>query len=106
MSRKPSAVISDKKNSIAQDDLHTEFLRAGSLRQQGHLDSAAEAFDRLIAIAHATGDRTIEGRATNGRGIVEERREQYQLAKNYYDRALEIATEINDSIGAGLARTD
>lgn len=86
--------------------LRDQFVRAGTMRQEGQLREAAAEFDRVIALAQAAEDREIEGRATHGRGIVEERRDNYALAKTYYDQALAIAREIRDDIGAGLVLTD
>ncbi len=76
------------------------------MRQRGQLDKAAEEFDRVISMAQSVKDRQLEGRATHGRGIVEERRDNRALAKAYYDRALAIAHEIGDHIGAGRTLTD
>src|SRR5581483_10668302 len=106
MSKKKTLRASSREDSQQRTILNDGFAQAGMLRQQGRLDEAAEAFDRVIELARTVGNREMEGRATNGRGIVEERRDNYPLAKTYYDHALAIAREIGDVIGTGLVLTD
>jgi tetratricopeptide (TPR) repeat protein len=104
VTKKKSTLIAAAQNS--SQEFADRLLRAGELRRQGLLNEAAEEFDLIISIAQSTGDRKMEGRALNGRGIVEERRDNYPKAKEYYDRALAIANEIDDMIGAGLTLSD
>ncbi|MDP4232095.1 MAG: tetratricopeptide repeat protein [Bacteroidota bacterium] len=103
---RPAILNPIDEQPVTKDKLQAWFTAADALRQQGRLLEAASEFDGLIANARATGEREIEGRATNTRGVIEERREDYPSAKTYHDRALAIALEIGDRIGAGLARTD
>jgi tetratricopeptide (TPR) repeat protein len=77
--------------------------RADGFRRVAKYDEAIEEFERAIAISRKLGDRLNEGRATNGRGIVAKRQEDFPLAKEYAERAVGIAHEAKDSLGKGLA---
>lgn len=55
--------------------------------------------ERAVAIAIETGNRREDGRLYGNLGTVFQSLGEYQKAKEHYDKALAIATEMNDKEG-------
>ncbi len=81
--------------------LHADLFWKKDASAEGR-EASLKEFDVAIDLAKRLGDRSTEGRATHGRGIVEQNVGNYPGAKRYYEQALAIARESGDKVSEGL----
>ncbi len=70
---------------------------------QGQLEEPARLVEEAYAVAEATGNRRIIGKALDARGMMSRAAGNYELARGFHEQALEIGRETGDLILQGGA---